>query len=459
MYYGEFNDSFPPQTDGVAQTTLNYTKWLNEMASVRACAVAPQFARAMDHNYDFPVIRFISIPLFLAKDYMLGLPEIAFRTTIKLDSLPLDLVHAHCPFASGTLALMTARRKNVPLVATFHSKFADDFAQRLKMEAAGEIAAKYVATFFSQADEVWAVNASSARTLANYGYRGPVKAMPNGCDFDTLQRTPQMRAQVLQRFELTDKPLLLFVGRMAEQKNIPILLKAFTQMQTDCNLMLVGDGERLGSYRRLAEELGVASRVRFPGTVHDRELLRSIYASADLFCLPSIYDNAPLVVREAAACGTPSALIEGSDSAEGIVDGVNGFTSALDVAAYTRTLDAALSNHERLRAAGDEARKTVYMSWQTVVGIAESRYREVIAEYKAKQAVAQGKRRYYSISSVIAQELFNKQVVRMRFTGHRVNRLAKRQTRIARDRTQRLQHVTLMKIKDLRLSMMDKLRK
>ena len=452
MYYGEFNDSFPPQTDGVAQTTVNYATWLHRKPGIQACVVAPQFTRAID-RYDFPVIRFISLPLPLAKDYMLGLPEIAFRTTLRLENLPLDLVHAHCPFASGTLALMTARRKNIPLVATFHSKFADDFAQRLKIETAGEIAAKYVATYFAQADEVWAVNASSARTLADYGYRGPTRVMPNGCDFDTLQRTPQMRAEVLRHYELPDKPLLLFVGRMAEQKNINILLEAMARMHTDCCALLVGDGERLPLYRKQANELGLSHRVRFAGTVLDRTHLRSIYASADLFCLPSVYDNAPLVVREAAACGTPSALITGSDAAEGITDGVNGYTSALDAAAYARTLDGALSNPEARFAVGEKARSTVYMSWQKVVDIAEARYREIIIEYRAKQEVASGKRRYYSIPAVIAHELFNKQVVRVRFTSKRMNRLAKRQNRIVRTRTRNVQNITLLRIKDLRHSL------
>jgi hypothetical protein len=141
MYYAQFNDSYPPQTDGVAQTMRNYAVWLNKMQDTTCCVVTPQHRLADDREL-FPVIRFISVPLPLAKEYNLGLPEIAFRTTVRLDSLPLDLVHAHCPFASGTLALMTARKKNIPMVATFHTKFADDFAQRLKMENAGKIAAK-----------------------------------------------------------------------------------------------------------------------------------------------------------------------------------------------------------------------------------------------------------------------------------------------------------------------------
>ena len=75
------------------------------------CGGSPSRSAGNAIKEDFPVIRFISMPLFIVKEYSLGLPEIAFRTSQKLDPLPLDIVHAHCPFASGTLALKTAYRK------------------------------------------------------------------------------------------------------------------------------------------------------------------------------------------------------------------------------------------------------------------------------------------------------------------------------------------------------------
>ena len=452
MYYGQFNDSYPPQTDGVAQTMLNYAVWLNRMPDTQCCVVTPQHTLA-DDKYDFPVIRFISLPLPTVKEYTLGLPEIAFRTTIKLDSLPLKLVHAHCPFASGTLALMTARKKNIPMVATFHTKFADDFAQRLRMENAGKIAAKYTATFFSQADEVWAVNSSSARTLADYGYRGAVTVMPNGCDFAPMERTPEIRQKVLQHFSMDNKPLLLFVGRVVEQKNIGFLLKSFSQIkEVDCNLLLVGDGESFPHYRKVAAELGIANRVKFAGIVRDRDLLRNIYASADIFVLPSVYDNAPLVVREAASCGCPSALIAGSDAAEGIIDGENGFTAALDTVAYARMLENVLKNPDKIKAAGEEARRTVYMSWESVVHRAAGEYKRIISTYNDKQTNALCKRRYYSIPVTIAQELFDKQAMRVKFTTKRVNRLAKHRLSV-------MQKATIKRIKEMRTSLLENIRK
>ena len=224
MQLAQFNDSYPPVTDGVAMAMHNYALWLNRKYG-ECCVVTPQHPMA-DDDEEFQVIRFASMPMIIEKDYMLGLPEIAFKAVHTLDTMPLELVHTHCPFASGTLALMTARKKDIPMVATFHSKYADDFSQRLNSENAGKLAAWYTSKFFAQADEVWAVNSSTAKTLQEYGYRGPVTVMPNGCDFGPMERTEGIRQGVLRRLSLPDRPILLFVGRLVEQKNVGFLMNA-----------------------------------------------------------------------------------------------------------------------------------------------------------------------------------------------------------------------------------------
>lgn len=458
MYYAQFNDSFPPVMDGVAQAMLNYALWLNRKHAT-CCAVTPQHPMADDHE-EFQVIRFASMPMLIEKEYMLGLPEIAFRAAHLLESLPLDLVHAHCPFASGTLALMTARKMDIPLVATFHSKYADDFAQRLKAENAGKIAAWYTAKFYAQADEVWTVNKSTAQTLMEYGYRGPVTVMPNGCDFLPMERTRANRQKVLQQHRLPDRPLLLFVGRLVEQKNVSLLLQALGMIKhVDCSLMLVGDGENMPAYVKLASEMGVADRVRFTGPIRDRDALQKIYAAADLFTLPSVYDTDGLVKREAAACGCPSALIEGSNAAEGIVDGVNGFTSGLDTAAYAAMLEKVLANPDLLRSAGDAACKTVYISWEQVVDRVAEEYKRIIATHKENKTPGEKRRRYYSIPVALAQELLNKQALRIKFTTKNWDRQARRRTKQAKLRSAQNKINNIRKIKEFRSKLLEGVRK
>ena len=157
---------------------------------------------------------------------------------------------------------------------------------------------------------------------------------------------------------------------------------------------------------------------------------------SDIFVLPSVYDNAPLTMREAASCGCPSALIEGSNSADGITDGVNGFTSNLDTAAYAAMLEKVLANPGLMRSVGENARETVYISWEKVVDRVAVEYKRIIATHKEKKVPGEKRRRYYSIPVAFAQELLNKQAVRIKFTTQHLDRQARQRSTQARLRTE-----------------------
>ncbi len=66
-----------------------------------------------------------------------------------------SIVHAHSPFSAGNIALRKARRDNIPFVATFHSKFKDDFSHAVKNKHIVNAMVKRIVRFFDQADEVW----------------------------------------------------------------------------------------------------------------------------------------------------------------------------------------------------------------------------------------------------------------------------------------------------------------
>lgn len=105
--------------------------------------------------------------------------------------------------------------------------------------------------------------------------------------------------------------------------------------------LFVGDGYARTEMQAMAAKLGLSGnsdyrmdKVTFFGSVQSRELMQTIYTAADLFLFPSIYDNAPLVVREAASLFTPSIVARGSNTAEIIQNGINGFLSDSDVTAF-----------------------------------------------------------------------------------------------------------------------------
>ena len=94
----------------------------------------------------------------------------------------------------------------------------------------------------------------------------------------------------------------------------------------DFMLFIAGTGYNADEIKEYASEAGLdESNVRFTGEITDRDTLKGLYLMSDMFFFPSVYDNAPLVVREAASMRVPPLLIRGSNAAEKIEDGVNGY--------------------------------------------------------------------------------------------------------------------------------------
>jgi len=154
-----------------------------------------------------------------------------------------------------------------------------------------------------------------------------------------------------------------------------------------CHLLMIGEGPSLQALKDQATQLGIADRVRFLGVIRDREALARLYARANLFVFPSLYDNAPLVVREAASMGCPALLLRDANAAEGVTDGDNGFLAdSADLAPFSRRVIELLGQPELLQAAGARARETLAFAWESVVHDVADRYQEIVREYKARPA-------------------------------------------------------------------------
>jgi glycosyltransferase involved in cell wall biosynthesis len=246
--------------------------------------------------------------------------------------------------------------------------------------------------FYEKADVVWTVNQSTLLTLREYGYQGRVDVIPNGCDMVGTRRDRDEAAAFAQaRCGLPpDAPALLFVGQMAQVKNPMLVVSACSaaiRAGSPCHLLMVGEGPFLQALKDQAVQLGIGERVHFPGVVRDRADLARLYARADLFVFPSLYDNAPLVVREAASMGCPALLLRGANAAEGVIDGENGFLAdSVDLTLFSRRLTELIGRPELLRAAGARAEKTLAFPGERVVQDVADRYREIQREYAARPA-------------------------------------------------------------------------
>lgn len=360
--------------DGVSLTTRNYAYWLHKKAG-NVCVVTPKMPAARDEE-PYPVYRYSSIPIPMRKPYRLGFPRIDWPFHERIGKLSFELVHAHCPFSSGALAMKIARSQHIPLIATFHSKYRADFERAIPCKSLVDYLIRNVIRFYENADEVWIPQASVEETLREYGYKGRVEIVDNGNDFSGSASVEQLRSTTREQLGLlSGEFMFLFVGQHIWEKNPGFLLDALAEIRTlPFKMFFIGSGYAASELRRKTEELHLSSKVTFVGSITDRERLKQYYAAADLFLFPSLYDNAPLVVREAAALHTPSLLIKGSTSAEIVCDSVNGFLSENSVGAYAHCIDRLLHTPRLMVAAGEEASHSIARSWQDVAEEVYDRY-------------------------------------------------------------------------------------
>jgi len=376
---GQFTDTFLPVVDGVGRVVQAYSETLCKMGH-QVTVVAPMYDTGFQGGFPFELVDYAasSVPGF--KQYKIGEAVLDAHYRRRIRMIELDLVHAHSPFTAGSEAVRLAAVRKLPLVASFHSKYYDDFLKATKSESIAKMGVKLVVSFYNRCDEVWAVGKNTADVLREYGYEGTIQVMPNGATMRSV--SPSDMEEVNRRWNPAGDPLILFVGQMDWKKNILTVLEACAEMKkagTPFRLLLAGQGIDTAAIGQKIHDLNIQDRAEQIGHISDASLLDGLYAQASVFAFPSLYDAAPMVVREAAVMGTPSVMVRGSTAAEIIRDGENGLLCENDPKDLARVISGALQDPEKTREIGRRAHDTIPVPWEKVLETAVERYERLVA--------------------------------------------------------------------------------
>ncbi len=386
MVVGEFNDSFMPLMDGVGLVTRNYAQWLKKKYC-EAYAVTIKFPN-YDGDKDEPmeVLRCPSIPVPGMPPYRAGMAGIAFGFKKKLFSIPFDIVHTHSPFVTGNLALKIARKRHIPIITTFHSKYKDDFKKALPFEWMRKIAMNQILKFYRSVDHVWVPNQATIATLHEYGFEGKIDVMYNGTDITIPDNIEEYRAKGAELMGAKkDDFAFMFIGQHRWEKNLKLMIEALTILKKNgkhFKMVFIGSGYAEEEMKQMVKAGNLEENVKFLGIIRDREVIKTMYARCDLFLFPSEYDTSPLTLREAAAFHTPMVLVKGSSATEGIVDGKNGFIAENTPEGYAAKLTQLIDKPKLIEETGNGAFKDLYRTWEQVAAEVYERYQQIIEDYK-----------------------------------------------------------------------------
>ena len=271
-----------------------------------------------------------------------------------------DLIHIQTPFAAHYAGLRAARKLGVPVIATYHTLFEEYLQHYVPFLPAAWLrgmARRFSRTQCNALDAVIVPSSAMAERLRGYGVTVPLHVLPTGLPDAIYQ--PGSRVRFRTRHGIAEeRPMALFVGRVAHEKNIRFLLEAAAiakRTRPDLLLVVAGEGPARADLERLAHSLGLAQNVSFLGYLDRHSELRDAYAAADLFTFASRTETQGLVLLEAMAQGCPVLALSIMGTADILGPGRGCAPVRDDPADYARAWLEQIGNPVSLRRLGDEA--------------------------------------------------------------------------------------------------------
>lgn len=299
------SDVFFPRVNGVSTSIETFRRTLAEQG-IEVSLVAPRYGA----EAELPgVARVPGRPVPRdPEDRLVGWR--AMLRTVRAHAAGCDLVHIQTPFAAHYAGLRAARSEGVPVLATYHTLFEEylhHYAPFLPARGLRALARHLSRRQCNALDGIVVPSLAMRARLADYGVRAPIHVLPTGIPLARFSGGDRARFRAAHRIAPA-RPMALFVGRLAHEKNIGFLLQMTVEAlarRPDLLLLIAGEGPALPALRAQAARLGLGDSVRFAGYLDRHRDLPDCYAAADVFVFASRTETQGLVLLEAMAVGLP----------------------------------------------------------------------------------------------------------------------------------------------------------
>lgn len=289
-------DAWAPQVNGVVRT-IGRTRDELVAAGHRPTILGPQSFRSIPCP-TYPEIRLAIFPYR--------------RLAARLDALQPDAIHVATEGPLGLAARRYCLRRNLPFTTAYHTRFPEYVAARFGLPLGLSYA--WLRRFHNAAQATMVATASIETELATKGFQR-IKRWSRGVD--TRLFRPRPHANEERPLGDLPRPIHLYVGRLAVEKNV----EAFLKLDLPGSQVVIGDGPQFADLKARFP------RAHFLGKQVGEDLAQ-LYAAADVFVFPSLTDTFGLVILEAMASGVPVAAYPVAGPRDIIRDGVSGALDA-----------------------------------------------------------------------------------------------------------------------------------
>jgi 1,2-diacylglycerol 3-alpha-glucosyltransferase len=382
MKIGMMVDSYKPYVSGITNY-VDINKRYFELAGHEVFVFT--FGDLDYDNGEKNVIRSRGVPLSDSGFYL----SMRYSRAAKKLLQTMDVVHVQHPFLSGRLALRYCRE--IPIVYTNHTRYdlyAQAYLPMMPEEMSQGLLQAYMPSFCNAVDLVIAPSLGMKTILRKLNVDREIEVVPNGVDLQNF-----LTAQPLPRESFgykEDDLLLVYAGRIALEKNLPFLLRSFAgvaETLPNAQLLLLGSGVQMyeEEIRSLVGELNLSERVHLTGRIaYDQ--LPAYLAMCDIFVTASVTEVHPLSVIEAMGAGLPVMGIQSVGVGDTVQDGVTGFLSTHELAAFTAKLTRLCLDTSLRAQMRDAARKasTAY-AIERVSEVLLKQYEKIVKESKPRK--------------------------------------------------------------------------
>lgn len=278
----------------------------------------------------------------------------------KLPELKLDIMHTHTPYPLGIAMLAWARRKKIPTVHTYHTLFemyVPHYAKAIPERIGRYLVQRGSRTFCNQHKQVVVPSRAMEKVLRTYGVHVPIEVVPTGVNLAPFKKQDPQRMRKELGFGNKD-PMLLSMGRIAGEKNIPFLFRVMEKLQATqprARLVLAGEGPGIKAIQKECQQRGLQDKVLFVGYVKGQDWV-DLFAGADLHLLASQTETQGLVLTEAMAAGTPCVTVGAMGTRDVMSEG-GGIMVPPKEDQFAEAVSKLLQNRKLLREKQEEALK------------------------------------------------------------------------------------------------------
>jgi 1,2-diacylglycerol 3-alpha-glucosyltransferase len=353
------SDVYFPRVNGVSTSIQTFIDCFQALGH-KVTLIAPQYPERVVTTFDLISIPSRALPLdpedrLMSYRFIKGLRH-------QLSGRDFDVIHIHTPFVAHYAGIYLAKIFGLKVLATYHTFFEAYFEQYLPWLPKSLL--RYLARRISrsqcnQVDTVISPSRQMKDRLLDYGITIPIEVIPTGLPsicFQTLEDAKRYRTNwgIPE-----DSTVLLYVGRVAFEKNIGLLIDALELLapgRPDVFLLIAGEGPAEGRLKRYASQRNYHTQIKFTGYLDRADELWRCYQSADCFVFGSQTETQGLVLLEALAAGLPVVSVASMGSKDVLVEGEGCRIVENDPNDFARTLGELIDSPDDLQSLRVKAR-------------------------------------------------------------------------------------------------------